>query len=72
MTTSTNPTHDSFKHFSVWLAALFLIVLGAKLWLVQLYGSPLLLWDQWYEAGSFFRPWVEGHLTWQVFFAPDN
>jgi hypothetical protein len=72
MTTSTNPTHDSFKHFSVWLAALFLVVLGAKLWLVQLYGSPLLLWDQWYEAGSFFRPWVEGHLTWQVFFAPDN
>jgi hypothetical protein len=34
MTTSTNPTHDSFKHFSVWLAALFLVVLGAKLWLV--------------------------------------
>jgi hypothetical protein len=72
MTTSTNPAHDSFKHFSVWLAALFLVVLGAKLWLVQLYGSPLLLWDQWYEAGSFFRSWVEGHLTWQVFFAPDN
>ncbi len=72
MTTSMNPPHDSFKRFSLWLAALFLVVLGAKLRLVQLYGSPLPLWDQWYEAGSFFRPWLEGHLTWQAFFAPDN
>jgi len=72
MTALTNPTHNSFKRFSLWLAALFLVVLGAKLWLVQLYGSPLPLWDQWYEAELFFRPWVEGHLTWQAFFAPDN
>ena len=72
MTRPTNPTSDSFKHFSAWLAALFLVVLGAKLWVVQLYGSPLPLWDQWYEAELFFRPWVEGHLTWQAFFAPDN
>jgi hypothetical protein len=72
MTTSTNPAREPFKRFSPWLAALFLVVLGAKLWLVQLYGSPLPLWDQWYEAELFFRPWVEGHLTWQVFFAPDN
>jgi hypothetical protein len=72
MTRPTNPTSDSFKHFSVWLAALFLIVLGAKLWGVQLYGSPLPLWDQWYEAELLFRPWVEGHLTWQAFFAAEN
>ena len=72
MTTSTNPVREPFKRFSPWLAALFLVVLGAKLWLVQLYGSPLPLWDQWYEAELFFRPWVEGHLTWQAFFAPDN
>jgi hypothetical protein len=72
MTKPTNPTSDSFKHFSAWLAALFLVVLGAKLWVVQLYGSPLPLWDQWYEAELFFRPWMEGHLTWQSFFAPDN
>ena len=72
MTRPTNPTSDSFKHFNVGLAALFLVVLGAKLWVVQLYGSPLPLWDQWYEAALFFRPWAEGHLTWQAFFAPDN
>ena len=71
----TKPTHlpeEAFKPFVVWLAALFLVVLGAKLWVVQLYGSPLPLWDQWYEADNFFRPWVAGHLTWGVFFAPHN
>jgi hypothetical protein len=72
MTRPTNPTSDSFKHFSAWLAALFLVVLGAKLWVVQLYGSPLPLWDQWHEAERFFRPWVEGHLTWKDFFAAHN
>ena len=68
----TNLATDSFKRFAAWLAALFLVVLGAKLWVVQLYGSPLPLWDQWYEAERFFRPWVEGHLTWKAFFAAHN
>jgi hypothetical protein len=72
MTMSTNLPHDSFKRFSLWLAALFLVVLGAKLWVVQLYGSTLPLWDQWYEAERFFRPWMEGHLTWKAFFAAHN
>jgi hypothetical protein len=72
MTRPTNVASDSFKHFAAWLAALFLVVLGAKLWVVQLYGSPLPLWDQWYEAERFFRPWMEGHLTWKAFFAAHN
>jgi len=72
MTTPTHLPEDTFKHFAAWLAALFLVVLGAKLWVVQLYGSPLPLWDQWYEADNFFRPWVEGQLTWRDFFAPHN
>ena len=72
MTKPTNLAPDSFKCFAAWLAALFLVVLGAKLWVVQLYGSPLPLWDQWYEAHRFFRPWMEGHLTWQALFAAHN
>ena len=72
MTTSTNPPSDSFKHFSLWLAAFFLVVLGTQLWVVQLYGSPLPLWDQWYEADLLFRPWMEGHLTWADLFAAQN
>jgi hypothetical protein len=72
MTKPTNLATDSCKCFAAWLAALFLVVLGAKLWVVRLYGSPLPLWDQWYEAERFFRPWVEGHLTWQAFIAAHN
>ncbi|HAO78482.1 MAG TPA: hypothetical protein DCQ92_05795 [Verrucomicrobia subdivision 3 bacterium] len=72
MTQPANSKTDSSKHFAAWLAALFLIVLGAKLWVVQLYGSPLPLWDQWFEADVFLKPWVEGHLTGAVFFAPNN
>jgi len=72
MTKLTNLPNDSFKHFIAWLVALFLIVLGAQLWVVQLYGSPLPMWDQWFEADRFFRPWVEGHLTWKHLFAPFN
>ena len=68
----TNLPNDAFKHFIAWLAALFLIVVGAQLWVVQLYGSPLPMWDQWFEADAFFRPWVEGRLTWKHFFEPFN
>ena len=56
----------------LWLFALFLVILGAKLWVIQLYGSWLPVWDQWDEADQFFRPWLEGHLTWHDWFAPHN
>ena len=70
MTESPNPQAGASGCFAVSLAALFLTVLGAKLWVIQLYGSPLLLWDQWYEVGQFFKPWVAGQLTLNDFFAP--
>ena len=63
---------ESPRQFALWLAALFLVVVGAKLWVVQLFGSPLPLWDQWYEADVFLRPWVEGRLTWRDYFSPMN
>ena len=70
--TAPGQKNDSAKTFAAWLAALLLVVLGAKLWVVQVFGSPLPLWDQWYEAETFFRPWLEGHLTWKDFFIPSN
>jgi hypothetical protein len=70
MTNYVNQTNDSFKSFAVWLLAVFLVALGAQLWVVWLYGSPLPFWDQWDEANSLFKPWVEGHLTWADVFAP--
>jgi hypothetical protein len=53
---------ESFRCFAGWLTALFLTALGAQLWTVWLYGSPIPIWDQWYEADALFRPWSEGHL----------
>ncbi|HXB57983.1 MAG TPA: hypothetical protein VNU95_00350 [Candidatus Acidoferrales bacterium] len=66
-----NQTTDSFKTFAVWLAALFLTALGAQLWIAWLYGSPLLLWDQWYEA-PFIKAWVTGQWTLSDFVAAHN
>lgn len=54
------------------LTALFLVVVGAKLWLIQGYGAPLPYLDQWTEADRFFKPWVEGHLTLNDWLAPHN
>ncbi len=71
MTTPVAKT-ESPKNFAAWLTALFFIVLGAKLWVVQCFGSALPLWDQWYEATLFFQPWMDGHLTWRDFFVPSN
>ena len=66
-----NQTNESFRIFALWLAALFLTALGAQLWIVWLYGSPLPLWDQWYEA-AFFKSWVAGDLKWTDFLAAHN
>jgi hypothetical protein len=66
-----NQSSDSLKTFSLWLAALFLAAVGAQLWMAWLYGSPLPIWDQWYEA-DFFKAYASGHLTWSNFFAAHN
>ena len=65
-----NQTNDSVRGFTAWLLAIFLVALGAQLWVVWLYGSPIPFWDQWDESISLFKPWVEGHLTWANVFAP--
>lgn len=66
-----NQATDSSRIFALWLGALFLTTLGAHLWIAWLYGSPLPLWDQWFEA-SFFKSWVAGTLKWTDFFASHN
>jgi hypothetical protein len=66
------PSRNSMLRLAAWLSALFLVVLGAKLWVIQVFGSALPYWDQWDEAGLFFKPWLEGHLAWGAWFAPHN
>ncbi len=67
-----HPAEESFRQFAAWLAALFLTALGAQLWAVWLYGSPIPIWDQWYEADSLFRPWLAGNLHGSDLFAIDS
>jgi len=58
-----------------WLEylALFLIVVGAKLWLIFLYGSPVPIMDQWDgEGATLFKPWLEGTLHLSDLFQPHN
>lgn len=60
------------RRLAAWLSVLLLVVLGAKLWVIQVYGTPIPNWDQWDEAKLLFKPWLEGHLTWGAWFAPHN
>jgi hypothetical protein len=52
---------------------LFLVVFGARLWLIQHYGNALPFWDQWDGEGALvLKPWIEGNLSLGALFAPHN
>ncbi|HTB86053.1 MAG TPA: hypothetical protein VK742_20575 [Candidatus Sulfotelmatobacter sp.] len=63
---------ESKRTLAAWLAAFTLIVLGAKVWTIQLWTTNLPYWDQWDEARLLFIPWLEGHLTWHDLFIHHN
>lgn len=55
------------------LSGLFLVVGGARLWLIDLFGSALPILDQWdAEAASVLAPWRNGTLRLENFFRPHN
>ena len=47
----------------LWMLSLFLVGLGAKLWLIHRFGTPLPIWDQWDEARVVYLPYFEGKLS---------
>lgn len=57
-----------------WLAVLMVaMILGARWWMVGVYGSDLPFWDQWDSDGDrVLVPWVEGRLDWAELTAPHN
>jgi hypothetical protein len=63
---------ETKRTLAAWLAAFFLVALGAKLWTIQLWATNIPYWDQWDEARLLFKPWLEGTLTWHNFFIPHN
>jgi len=52
--------------------SLLLVSLGAKLWLIQSFSSPLPFWDQWEEYPHAYKPWFEGRLSFTDLFAAHN
>src|SRR5438477_3372711 len=75
MTGLIHPTSRSKSIGTRWLEylALFLVVVGARLWLVSLYGSPVPIMDQWDgEGATLFKPWIEGTLHISDLFEPHN
>ncbi|MCV7095509.1 hypothetical protein [Mycobacterium kubicae] len=55
------------------LAAVACVVLGAKLIVISLLGSPMPLADQWDgEAAGLYAPYLKGTLTFGDLFAPHN
>ena len=63
---------DQWAWAVLWLAGFFLIVAGAKFWIISVYGAEVPCWDQWVEARRLFQPWLEGKLTWSDLFRAHN
>lgn len=58
--------------FLPWVA-LFLVVLGVRLWMVDELGSSLPILDEWNGQGTdLLKPWVEGTLRFAHLFNPHN
>ena len=51
---------------------LFLLIWGAKLWLIHLYGNATPNWDEWAGEGKVLTASVERTLTPALFFEPNN
>lgn len=74
MTTAPSPLkhHPTFL-LAGQLAALFLLILGCKFWLIATYSSPLPLLDQWKgEGAEVLQPWMKGELRAGDLLAPFN
>lgn len=71
-TSILRPLATRARNWLPWLAILGTII-GARLWLISEYGSPLPIHDQWDgEAAFLFKPWLENTLRWSDLFAPHN
>jgi hypothetical protein len=58
---------------ALWFAALFFVVLAARLALLDRYPMPVPFWDQWDgEAWSLYLPFFNGGLTWHQMFTLHN
>jgi hypothetical protein len=54
------------------MLSLFLVGLGARLWLIHRFGTPLPFWDQWEDARVVYAPYFEGKLSLANLFSAHN
>ena len=53
--------------------SMFLVIVGARFWLIGNYGSDLPYWDQWDAEGAYlYKPLHDGTLSFLDWFAPHN
>ena len=57
--------------WSLWLG-LFLLICGAKLWLIHAFGNPTPFWDEWDGEAHILAAYTEGKLSPMMFFAGHN
>ena len=61
------------QRFYIKLFAVALVIFGARLWLIDHFGSSVPFWDSWdAQAAGLFLPWLKGTLTISDLFAPQN
>jgi hypothetical protein len=66
-------TGPAWKRNALWSTALFLVVVWAKLALVQQYPVPVPFWDQWDGEGlTLYIPWADHGVTWRQMFTFHN
>ena len=59
-------------NWAPWIALLGVII-GARLWLISVFGTALPFLDQWDgEAAALFKPWLNGTFHWSDLFLPHN
>src|SRR5579862_3322483 len=51
------------------LLGLFLLICGAKFWLINAFGNATPFWDQWDAEATMIKAYLEGALTPMMFFA---
>ena len=69
------PVAPGFSTHRRWLSllAVFLVVFGARLWLIERYGSPVPYLDQWdAEAQLVIGPWLNGESSFDKLFSAHN
>lgn len=71
---TANSSHSPRRlHRALLALAFFILIWGAKLLVIDRFGSDLPFWDQWEKEGMHLYPaWFENHELWRPLFTPHN